>query len=1124
MKPAILCLLTALSLAATATPSDAQDPRFVPGYERRTAGEVLSYHSPQPEADRALLVRSLDAERFIEWETAPVPEDPDGDRVTFVWLFGIDANGDAREFALHVDGKERLRFRNPAGVDERNWAVAGEEGVSLRFHGTWADRHDDLFGYAFLELPRSACRTGEPVRLKVVGESAGSRTWYMTFQHPVMPRASLVARSAVVRSEEGEYQPLVLDLVHLGAPKKVDVVTSLGDFTVGLPLRLGSNRVELRHPVVSEPQEVRVRVLDGDEELYSLAHRVDPVREWTIHLVQHTHTDIGYTRPQTEILPEHLRFIDYTLDYCDRTDDYPDDAKFRWTCEATWPVREWLRSRPASQIERLRRRCAEGRIEVTGMFGNMSELTDEASYFAFLQPIREIREAGIAVTTAMQNDVNGIGWCLADYFPEIGIEYVDMGQHGHRALIPFDKATAFWWESPAGSRVLAFRADHYMTGNMWGVHTGRLETTEDALLAYLGGMEEKGHPFDEIAVQYSGFFTDNSPPAITPCDLIREWNEKYRWPRLRSSVAREFLRSVKENHADELPVHRVAWPDWWTDGFGSAAREAAATRVTQDEMLAVEGLLAMAELSGIEVPPVFLEEVEEIRDCLIFYGEHTFGAAESIRDPLCENSMVQWAEKSAYAWEAVKHSAILREKALGLFQPVFAQGDTPRIVVVNTLGIARSGWIDVYVDHDIAPADARWYPVDGQGRRHSVVRVSSRPDGTTWSLWAEDVPAFGYRTYSVVLSGDASAVVPRPQPPGMFLNRWYDLELDPETGGVVSLVDRELAYDLVDENAEWPLGQLVLESLGNRSQMEGFRLDDYERTSVVDVTVGEPVWTPDWVSIEVTGTLPGAGGPQEFRREIRIYHGEKRVDFLYSIRLARSTEPEAIYVAFPFAFPDAEVAYEILGGVAVPGENLLPGTASDWQTVQGFATVRCHGGQIVLSSPEIPLMQFGGIQTGRYEPVARVEQPHVYSWVTNNYWTTNFRASQEGELTWSYRLTSSDDASGEAAWRFGQGRVPFLSRVLPAGGTASRPVEDSVLSAEGSGVILVSSRPAPGGEGVLLCFREVNGRPSSLTLTSPAGRTPIGSVHASNVLGEELTLLSGPIPFAPFQSRFLLVR
>jgi len=120
-----------------------------------------------------------------------------------------------------------------------------------------------------------------------------------------------------------------------------------------------------------------------------------------IYLVEHTHTDIGYTRPQTEILPEHLRYLDYALDYCDETDSLPDDARFRWSCETSWAVREYLRTRPASQIERLKKRIREGRIEVTELFLNSSDLSDEASIAASLQPVREFRDAGIPFNTAM---------------------------------------------------------------------------------------------------------------------------------------------------------------------------------------------------------------------------------------------------------------------------------------------------------------------------------------------------------------------------------------------------------------------------------------------------------------------------------------------------------------------------------------------------------------------------------------------------------------------------------------------------------------------------------------------------------------------------------------------------
>ena len=114
-------------------------------------------------------------------------------------------------------------------------------------------------------------------------------------------------------------------------------------------------------------------------------------------MVQHTHTDIGYTRPQTEIIPEHLRYIDYALDFCDQTDDYPDEAKFRWTCEASWAVREYIKNRPDEQIKRLKKRVEEGRIELTAMMFNVSDIVDENSFVDFVQAFCLFKENDLPV-------------------------------------------------------------------------------------------------------------------------------------------------------------------------------------------------------------------------------------------------------------------------------------------------------------------------------------------------------------------------------------------------------------------------------------------------------------------------------------------------------------------------------------------------------------------------------------------------------------------------------------------------------------------------------------------------------------------------------------------------------
>jgi hypothetical protein len=1092
------------------------------GYRTRLAGEVIAYHAPDPDVTSGLLVRSLDASRAIEWETEPAPAAIDGEFASFIWMFALQVDPAGHRFGLSVDGEPWLEFRNPPTNDVRDWTINGPRGASLRFRATMIDRFNDLMGYAILRVPRASLIPGKPLRIRVSGESAGSRAWYITFQAAAKERAELAALPAVVRDAVGNYQPLVLSVIHLGEPVDAIISTSFGK-EERRTLELGGNRFDLRHPEVKEPTDITVRVRVADKDVYVLSATVAPVRHWTVNLVQHAHTDVGYTRPQTEILPEHLRYIDTALDYCDQTDSYPPDAQFRWTCEASWPVREYLRSRTPEQIARLRRRAKEGRIEVTGMFLNMSEVMDEAGYASFLEPVREIRDQGLPVTTAMQDDVNGVAWCLADYFPAAKIDYLVMGVHGHRSLIPFDTPTAFWWESPAGNRVLAFRADHYMTGNFWGVHTGKVDIVEQELLRYLSHLEKAGYPFDRVAVQHSGYPTDNSPPSIASSELAQKWNQQFVWPHLRCAVAREFPEYVKNEHPRDIPVIKKAWVDWWTDGFGSAARETAAARVTQSHLNAVESLFAMESAMGLAPMASQRSDVSAVRDALIFWGEHSMGADESIRQPLCENSQVQWDEKAAYAWDAVKREATLGEGAIGRLQAVVKNASTPRLLVVNTLNFQRSELLELYADNALLPYDRAFRIVDDQGQPLPVQLLRSRAEGNYWSIWARDIPAFGWREFKIEVDPSSPA---RPTTPTHnteeIESEHYRVAIDSKRGGIKDLTDKETGSSLIDPGAEWLLGQVVHETLGNREQLEGFMLESYARHSLENVVVEGASDGPIWTSLAFHGDLPGCQGPGGVRCEVRLYHPEKRMDLLYTIQKRRVYDPEAIYVAFPFAPNAAGVSYETIGATVSPTTDIIPRSASDWQAAQAFARVQWPSGQIVVSSPEIPLFQFGAINTGKFQTQLKVERPHVFSWVMNNYWTTNFCASQEGEFRWSYALTSKSDPSVGKAYRFGWSRrIPLLGRVL-AGGGAERPLEHrSLIAMDAPNLILVAARPASHGAGLIVHLREVDGKATRLDASSwqLAGR-PV-RVHEVSALEDELSILNGAADFGPFQTKFL---
>ncbi|RMG58878.1 MAG: glycosyl hydrolase family 38 [Bacteroidetes bacterium] len=1077
-------MLLPLGLLGQAVDSLRFDTPLLQGYGAKVQGGEMRYHSPIPGLEQALLVRATNGRQMASWETEPVPAEMAGEEVTFVWLAGLGCNlGEAR-MDLSVNGLEGLSFWVDA---QKNWTVNGPEGLVLSYRHIMFDGSRDQFGYMFLRVPAALLTPGQPLRLQVTGGRFNQQTWYMTFMGGLEAGLSVRAYPALLKGSPAR-QALAASVYHFGPPEQVRLRVN-GRLLRETTLQFGHNLIEFDWPAVDKPTRLKLR-LDRPGRREQQEVTLQPARHWEVYFVQHSHTDIGYTRPQTEILSEHLRYIDYALDYCDATDSLPEAAQFRWTCEASWAVDAYLRSRPAAQVARLKRRVEEGRIEVTGMYFNFDELPDEQTLAASLAPLRRFKAAGLPVQLAMQNDVNGTGWCFNEFFHTEGVRYLNMGTHGHRALICFEVPTAFWWESPAGHRMLAFRAEHYMTGNtVMGIHAGDFGYFEDKLLSYLSDLGAKGYPHDLIAIQHSGFLTDNSPPSTRSSEMIRRWNEKYQWPQLRSAVASEFFEAVEARHGAELPVYRVAWPDWWTDGFGSAAREVAATREAHTDMLAHQGLLSMAHLLGSPLPEGLQDRIAAANEAILFYGEHTLGSSESVRDPYGTRTMEQREVKESFAWEANRRAAMLGEEAMGLLQAHIEKDSLPSLVVFNTLSWARSGLVEVYIDHELLPAEQAFRIEDAAGQPIPAQRLESRSDGTYWALWVEDIPALGSCRYRLRVLADlrAAASPPDASPRTELENAWYRLRFDPARGALTELYDKDLAQSLLDPEAPWGLGELIHEHLGDRTQLEARVLNDFHRQGLDSLWFEGYEDGPIWETMRFRGETESFFSPHGFMLEFRLFRTTRRLDLVYEIVKKPIVEPEAIYLAFPFQLPGGEIYCEVPGGEMAAGRDQLPGSANDWNTLQNYVSVRGKGAQVLFTSQEAPLIQLGAINTGRYQTGASPATNHLYSWPMNNYWTTNFNADQRGGHRWTYALTSTADTGRVAATRFGWGaRVPLPARVLPAAQAEASPVPPPVLAGIPDYVLLVGLYPGETDRSVILHLRELEGKAADLSgLGSP---------------------------------------
>ena len=887
-------------------------------------------------------------------------------------------------------------------------------------------------------------------------------------------------------------------------------------------LKKGDNRFLLTVPAVTKPAKTTISVKINDTPAEKYQVNIVPPKKWQIYFVEHSHTDIGYTRPQSEILAEHMRYIDYALDYCDKTDGLPDDAKFRWTCESAWVTREYLRSRPASQIERFKKRIAEGRIEVTGMYSNMAEISDENVMYDFLQPLKEFNRLGIPVKTAMQNDVNGIAWCMPDYFKNTGVKYLIMGINETRSILPFDKPTAFWWEAPSGERLLAFRADHYMTGNFYGLESNAIKA--ENMLWHLADIEKRGYPFDRIGIQYSGYFTDNAPPSTAASELVVKWNEKYETPKLRLAVASEFPEYVEKNYANTLPVFRNAWLDWWSDGYGSTSRETAEVRKTQNMKQVDEGLFAMVSVMGGELSPTLEADLDHISENAIFFDEHTCGAAESIDLPYSENSTKQWLQKGAYAWEALKKVTLINEEALARYQPYLKKASFPVIYVINSMGWPRSGDVNLFVDYEVLPVKTKARIIDLSTNKEIPSQVlTKRTEGAYWVLEVSDIPAMGYKAFKIELSDQANAeeTVTNVE---VLENKYYKLVINKATGAVSSLYDKDLKQELADSQNPYNIGQPVKETSEKRDK------DPFIRTTPVNIKIDKGMNGAVWESVKISSDLEGfekgkEGQPKGIETEIRLYKNVKKVEFRYMARKLIITDPEALYVAFPFSLPDSRIVFETIGGILTQGQQ-LPGSSSDWNVAQNFVSVRGKTGQIIVVSNEVPLWQFSDFNMNKYERYPKKGKTWLYSWVMNNYWFTNFRAYQEGAFSWGYQLTSTSDTSNTYATKYAWNeRNAFPTRTFPAGADELKtPSMESLKISGPPNAMLVNSRPAfkePGT--ILLHFRELEGKAAEVKLSSAvAGRT-IRKMVEVNAAGKQIGQPITSIQLKPYEVRFIEV-
>jgi hypothetical protein len=817
-----------------------------------------------------------------------------------------------------------------------------------------------------------------------------------------------------------------------------------------------------------------IRSADGT----AMQHAIAPTsqRRWTVHLVHHSHLDLGYTDLQPTVLRHHLAYLDSVLDLARQTDGWPDDARFRWNVEANLPLRHWLRQRPAAAVEELLDRVREGRIEVCALpFTSNLEVCSIDELASQLDWASEFSRAHrVPVVTAMQTDVPGQGYGLPALLADAGVRYLDVAHNfAARAAVHltggFELPRLFHWEH-AGKRVLVWHTDSprgvaYLEGNLLHL-ADSAEAASWLLPEYLAALAEHGYPYgneiealgipadveiparpyplDVLHMRVQGVIADNAAPSAGPAEVVRAWNDEWASPRLRLSTNRDFFEET-EQRVDDVPVFTGDWANWWADGVGSSARMLGANRRAQAKLRTAQTLQVVADLSG----EAAAWSADDAYERLGLFDEHTWGAAFPEGDGAAGRSAgaLQWQLKSSYALEAKGAADALLDSALARLRHQHSLS----VAVLNVCGFARSDVVRIFVPTSVAPpgVDLVVRERDGGEIPSTTVHVGgtterNRPQGRTISFFARDVPPVGYRTYELA----RGTLTPSEQCDGSALESdAYQVEVDIARACARSVFDKALGRELVDTSSAFGFGQYVHDRY----------VDDQRATRRADATsatLPRPRATPpDRVLARRTALEGGelvshTSSPVEemltvcdgnLETTFRLPHGTARLELRQRLAKEGTLEKESVYFVFPFAVERPEITYELTGGAVAREASYVPGSARHMNAIRNWVALQEAEASLAWCSLEAPLIELGDIYAPfpPYPPTVGGSNPGlVVSWAMNNVWDTNFPIMQSGEAMFSYAVASGDGDARVLAMRTAASLTQPLVGILADVGTA----------------------------------------------------------------------------------------